>query len=188
MSLSKQELRKNAKSIISQIPEIVFQEKCEKVSRNILSLIKKSPSLKIIGGFAPIQREVKWYLALQGFENRLAFPGIVENSPTNEMCFYKSTLEELEETREFGVTIKTPGKNKLKVIPDLLLIPGLAFTRTGNRLGRGKGFYDRYLVQFRGVKVGVCIEEQILPEIVTERHDASMNMLVTDREIIEINK
>lgn len=196
MSLNKLDLRKNVKAVLSQIPEKVFQEKSELISRNIFSLLSGSSSLKkitihplkVIGGFAPIQREARWYLVLQGFEDRLAFPGIDKDSSTKEMRFYMSRLEELEETREFGVTIRTPGKSKKVVTPDLILIPGLGFTRTGHRLGRGKGFYDKYLAQFKGIKVGVCIEEQVLPSIMTEGHDASMDIVVTDKEIIEVNR
>src|SRR5579862_7608849 len=57
---------------------------------------------------------------------------------------------------------------------DLLLIPGIAFTPRGARLGRGGGFYDRLLALLHGqreLKIGVCFEDQIVPEIPTESHD-----------------
>jgi 5-formyltetrahydrofolate cyclo-ligase len=63
---------------------------------------------------------------------------------------------------------------------DLIVIPGLAFTPEGNRLGRGAGFYDRFLSTIPGdtVKIGVCFEFQLLPEIPVEYHDVKVDALV----------
>lgn len=63
---------------------------------------------------------------------------------------------------------------------DLLLIPGVAFSRTGARCGRGKGYYDRYLAQseFRGVKIGICYAHQLIAELPTEPHDVRMDGVI----------
>jgi len=65
---------------------------------------------------------------------------------------------------------------------DLMLVPGLAFTRDGHRLGRGRGFYDRLLAHpaLRAVKLGVCFDAQILEELPTEPHDASVDRVVSE--------
>ena len=65
---------------------------------------------------------------------------------------------------------------------DLALIPGLAFDRNGNRLGRGKGFYDRLMGtgEFRALKIGIVTERFLLPEIPTESHDIGMDLVVTE--------
>lgn len=62
---------------------------------------------------------------------------------------------------------------------DLMIIPAVAFDRRGNRLGRGKGFYDRLLASTRATKVGVGYEFQLMDEIPAEPHDVRMNMVVT---------
>lgn len=62
---------------------------------------------------------------------------------------------------------------------DLLLVPGVAFDLCGRRLGRGKGFYDRLLVQVTGSKCGVAYDFQIVPEVPAEPHDMRVNCLVT---------
>lgn len=69
---------------------------------------------------------------------------------------------------------------------DLLLIPGLAFTRAGERLGRGGGFYDRFLarVQPRAVPVGICFAAQIVPAMPVEIHDRQVNLVITEAEVI----
>lgn len=70
---------------------------------------------------------------------------------------------------------------------DLIVVPGLAFDRRGYRVGRGKGFYDRFLAQqdFQGLRCALCFHEQLLTEdIPAEPHDIPMNLVITDREVI----
>jgi 5-formyltetrahydrofolate cyclo-ligase len=65
---------------------------------------------------------------------------------------------------------------------DLVVVPGLGFTATGHRIGRGMGFYDRFLAQpeFLGVSCGLGFEEQIIEELPVLDHDVPLGMLVTD--------
>ncbi len=62
---------------------------------------------------------------------------------------------------------------------DLLVVPGVAFTREGARLGRGKGFYDRYLSQpaLHACCVGVCFAHQLVADLPVEPHDRSMEVV-----------
>ena len=76
--------------------------------------------------------------------------------------------------------IKEPiGKafNNLKTI-DLAIIPGVAFDREGNRLGRGKGYYDRLLPQIDAYKIGICFPFQLIDYIPTEPFDVRMNQII----------
>ncbi|MCM8524988.1 MAG: 5-formyltetrahydrofolate cyclo-ligase [Lentisphaeraceae bacterium] len=70
---------------------------------------------------------------------------------------------------------------------ELWFIPGMAFTRSGDRLGRGAGFYDRLLEGETGIKTGICTSDRILENIPGEVHDIKMNFVLTDKEIIKIN-
>lgn len=62
---------------------------------------------------------------------------------------------------------------------DLLVVPGVAFTPDGARLGRGKGYYDRYLSQpaLRACCVGVCFTHQLVADLPVEPHDRSMDVV-----------
>lgn len=62
---------------------------------------------------------------------------------------------------------------------DLMIIPAVAFDRRGNRLGRGKGFYDRLLSTTKATKVGVGYEFQLMDELPSESHDVPMDMVIT---------
>ena len=69
---------------------------------------------------------------------------------------------------------------------DLILVPGLAFTRDGHRLGRGGGFYDRFLAQLpeRTVKLGVCFDLQMVEALPAEAHDRRVDAVVTESGLI----
>ena len=64
---------------------------------------------------------------------------------------------------------------------DVMILPGVAFTRKGARLGRGKGFYDKYLTRngFRAYTIGACFPCQIVEDIPTEQHDKIVDKVVT---------
>ena len=64
---------------------------------------------------------------------------------------------------------------------DVMIVPGVAFTRQGARLGRGKGFYDKYLSHnsFRAYTIGVCYPCQVVENLPTEPHDKQLDLIVT---------
>lgn len=68
---------------------------------------------------------------------------------------------------------------------DLIIVPGLGFSRTGHRIGRGMGFYDRFLSQsgFIGLSCGLAFQEQVVDDLPILDHDVPLGMLVSDREI-----
>lgn len=68
---------------------------------------------------------------------------------------------------------------------DLVMVPGLGFDEYGNRLGRGRGFYDRFLAhpEFAGVSCGMAFEAQMTPSVPTGPLDRHVKMLVTDEKV-----
>ena len=79
-------------------------------------------------------------------------------------------------------TLRAESQLELPFIPDLVLVPGLAFSRAGHRLGRGGGFYDRLLSgRAKGsYKLGICFASQLLASIPTEAHDAVLDAVISD--------
>lgn len=64
---------------------------------------------------------------------------------------------------------------------EMIVVPGVAFDQEGNRMGRGRGFYDRLLKSTpQAVKVGVAYDFQILDHIPTEPHDVKMDQIITE--------
>jgi 5-formyltetrahydrofolate cyclo-ligase len=88
-------------------------------------------------------------------------------------------------TGAFG--IREPASHCQKIdlsTVDLALVPGVGFDLNGNRLGRGKGFYDRLLADLGGIKCGVALDEQITEILPTEGHDVQMDLVLTGTRIV----
>lgn len=66
---------------------------------------------------------------------------------------------------------------------DLIIVPGVAFDRQHNRLGRGKGFYDRLLSTLDAPKIGICYDFQLKDLIPVEPFDRKMDLIVTEKNI-----
>ncbi|MFA5423254.1 MAG: 5-formyltetrahydrofolate cyclo-ligase [Phycisphaerae bacterium] len=72
---------------------------------------------------------------------------------------------------------------------DLVITPGLGFDHSGNRLGRGGSYYDRFFTsnKLNAVKCGLAFAEQVVDEITTNETDVPLDMLVTDETVIYFN-
>lgn len=71
---------------------------------------------------------------------------------------------------------------------ELVVVPAVAYDRKGMRLGRGKGFYDRFLEKTKATKIGVGYEFQLLDELPSEPHDIPMDMVITQYTTIIVKK
>jgi 5-formyltetrahydrofolate cyclo-ligase len=67
-------------------------------------------------------------------------------------------------------------------------VPAVAFDKDGNRLGRGKGFYDRLLNHTKAVKIGVAYDFQLVDEIPVEPHDIPVDRVITPMAEIIISE
>lgn len=92
-------------------------------------------------------------------------------------------LHELHTVRVGEKNIREPTSGEVVPIGeiDLLLVPGVAFDRSGHRLGRGGGFYDRILADpaLRAMRCGVAFECQMVERVPTEQHDQLVQVIVT---------
>jgi 5-formyltetrahydrofolate cyclo-ligase len=92
-------------------------------------------------------------------------------------------------TGKFGV--REPASNCAEIALnqfDLILVPGMAFDLSGNRLGRGRGFYDRLLENASGIKCGVGYDFQLLEKIPAELHDAKVDFILTPTRCVRRKK
>lgn len=105
---------------------------------------------------------------------------VVPRVEGNEMQFYEFAPATLC-TGAFGIC--EPGPGAVRCRPDeidLILVPGVAFTANGLRMGRGRGYYDKYLSQtgIKAAKVGVCYAHQLVDNLPVEPHDVAMDCVV----------
>ncbi|MEM2935073.1 MAG: 5-formyltetrahydrofolate cyclo-ligase [Candidatus Thermoplasmatota archaeon] len=70
---------------------------------------------------------------------------------------------------------------------DLIIVPGIAFDENGNRIGYGKGYFDRLLKKFFSKKIALAFDFQVLESIPNHTYDVKMDMIITEKRIIKCN-
>ena len=89
------------------------------------------------------------------------------------------------EVDEHGVRSPRDSRPVLVRTIDLVVVPGVAFDAQGNRLGRGGGFYDRFLKRLSptATTVGLAFDQQIIDDVPVDDRDIRVDMVVTDRRL-----
>ena len=76
--------------------------------------------------------------------------------------------------------IRQPAKSAAEIVPDLVFVPLIGFTASGDRLGQGGGHYDRWLAAHPGrIAVGLAWDVQLVESLPVEPHDAPLDAVVT---------
>ncbi|HWE02711.1 MAG TPA: 5-formyltetrahydrofolate cyclo-ligase [Tepidisphaeraceae bacterium] len=88
-------------------------------------------------------------------------------------------------TSEHHIREPIAGKPIPTNLIDMVIVPGVGFSKNGYRIGRGMGFYDRFLAlpDFSGVSCGLAFAEQVIDDVPVLDHDMPLSMLSTDRGI-----
>ncbi len=158
----------------------------------IFQLIKKNFGKKkiIIGCYYPSNYEVDILefvkLAVQK-KFKISLPVIKSAS---SMDFKKWVLAEPLYINKFGIL--EPSSSKKKLVPDFIMVPLVAFDKKLNRIGYGKGYYDRSLRQIRKLKkktifLGIAYSFQQYKNIPINKHDFKLDYIFTERGIISSN-
>ena len=163
VKLDKNELRKKYKQIRDNIKN--RNELSKQITDKIL-LSKEYISAKTICIYVSFGSELDTSEIIKNALKNGKIVGVPIIDETN-MNFYKiNSIEEIKNENKFG--IREPNKNKENIISpkriDLIIIPGICFDLENNRVGFGKGYYDKYLAneELTAVKIGICFKEQIL--------------------------
>ncbi len=134
-------------------------------------------SARCVATYMPLADEVD----SRRFADRLAehCRVVIPRVEGDGMDFYDYVPERLS-SGAFG--IDEPAGEKAARVEDIdvMIVPARAFTPEGDRLGRGKGYYDRYLSRkgFRAVCIGVCFAEQMVKNIPCDAHDRRVDMVI----------
>ncbi len=143
--------------------------------------------LAIVAGYIPLRGEVDVLPFLRGLADKghvLAMPVVVDrNSP---LIFRQWQPGDALEDGPFQT--RQPLANAALLDPSMFLVPLLGFDRRGNRLGFGGGFYDRTLRAAKAkraiIAMGMAYRAQEVPHIPVEPHDARLDFIVTETEVI----
>ena len=156
-----------------------------KFSFSKISKIIKKNNLKVIGGYYPVNFEINILNFLRELElkgNQICLPVTKKN---NEMDYYLWSYQGLLKLNKFG--IPEPEKSK-KVIPDIILVPVVAFDKKLFRIGYGGGYFDRYIGKNLNkkniLKVGVGYSFQKIDKIPTNKFDKKLDIIITEKYIL----
>lgn len=104
------------------------------------------------------------------------------NKQTKEMIFYK--FNSINELVDGYYGIKTPKEIKENIVEkeniDLILVPGVCFDKENFRIGFGKGYFDRYLKDFKGYTISLCFKEQIIQKVPRNKFDLKVKLVITN--------
>ena len=172
-------VRSEAKQVLSGLLPEDRTQRSHDLETNLLnfltSLDTPANPLTVVGLFLPYRTEPRWELARWAqFPWRLSYPAQKEDDPG-----YRFPKDQLPASGPYLVCEGEVAR------PDILIVPGLAFSNEGWRLGRGKGWYDRFL-EFQRPRlgcVGVCFTEQVRGGWEPGTHDRKMDVIVTERRV-----
>jgi len=172
----KQELRKRILTLRSQLRKKEQEELSKKVCANILKKCNFN-DVRSVGFYQPVQGEVDLSSLFFNSAYKSIFPKHIDGryhmvEASNEKDFVYGAYNILEPKRNDPIDSKTI---------DLWFIPGVAFTRHGDRIGFGKGIYDRLLEFNNAHKVGICYSFQLLEDPLTMAPwDIRMDSVITE--------
>lgn len=107
----------------------------------------------------------------------VAIPALVDDPNDFSMRFLEWRAQDQLVPHRFGIPVPAIER---PVIPDALVVPLVGFDEHCNRIGRGAGFYDRWLSDHDATKVGAAFEVQRLGQVPTEDHDVGLDAVVTE--------
>ena len=187
--MEKRELRTFAKQQLAHLSTDEVAERSEKIVERILNsgFFQDASSIALYFSF---QNEVQTY--------NLAAKALALNKKVYAPCFdslneekeHLCALENINElTKNYcGILVPPHQKqqDKFNTVTsiDLFIIPGLLFDLRGARLGRGKGYFDRILKDFKGIKIALAYEIQIFENIPLEEWDQKIDYLCTENRLI----
>jgi len=132
---------------------------------------------KIVGAYFALGSEVTTELIIKHAKilgKKIALPRVEEDKITfYELPSTKSLIE-----GRFGIMEPPPCEKMRKI--DLLIVPGIAFDKKGNRLGYGKGFYDRLLSGKRTFSIGLAYSFQLLENLPHEKYDKRLDAIASE--------
>ena len=160
----------------------------ENVAEESAALCKKLEAMAVykdarhVAIYIPIQNEVSLLPLLDSPESEEKDFYVPVQVSGNDYEFRRLERPlEIEGSDEFGVPkVSARAVGDTKTLIDLYLVPGLAFDRSGNRIGFGAGVYDRLLEGTSGNKVGISYPWQLVSDVVPNAHDIPMSLLICE--------
>jgi 5-formyltetrahydrofolate cyclo-ligase len=146
----------------------------------------------------PVERARRSRVIAERVIGALSSPTANDGRPVRRIMVFEAMAGEPDlsvlvgwaDGRGIEVFVPAVDGDDLRVMPhdadprvlDAVIVPGLAFTREGHRLGQGGGHFDRFLPRLSAgcLRIGVAFDEQLVDALPLESHDVTLDMVVTD--------
>jgi len=169
--------------------ERLIHNPCLKLARDkaIIARIKKLReyrTAKVIAFYMPVHGEISLLPLFPGNRTKKIFL-LPKISGPHTLKFYPLKNLNLLKLGKFKIPeppAETLPFDRKKI--DIFLVPGLAFDAGGNRLGYGRGYYDYFLKDTPGLKIGIAYDFQLVENIPAGKTDVPMDMIITEKKTI----
>ncbi len=189
VKLNKQSVRKQILSKRSNLPPEFILENSKKIMENVINLniYQKSTNIML---YIATQDEVQTQEIIKSAQKdkkRIFIPLIIRR---DNILLPSLVTDFKKELVQGNLGIYQPRKEFYRIYPpsvlDLIIIPGVAFTIQGHRLGRGGGYYDRFLSQLgkKTPTIALSFEMQILDKIPFDVQDMPVDYIITEKRVI----
>lgn len=176
--MKKAEIRKIVLAQRTQLTEKEFRERSQRVIETLAPFLTPG---KTIASFKAIPHRNE--ISLDSLEGNFAFPRVISAAEGSmEMAFSKTFANSA-----WGITEPVGGAVVKPTDFDIVLIPLLAFDKNGHRVGYGKGFYDRYLVNCRPdcLKIGISLFDPVDLIAEVESHDIPLDIAICPAKLYD---
>lgn len=171
--MNKQILRNKYKEIRKTIKD---KEKQDKIIFNKVINLEEYKKSNLILTYVSLKDEVDTIKLIE-YSLKIYKNVAVPKCEGDEIVFYYiNSLEDLEE-RSFGILESRTNERVNNFNNSICIVPGIAFDKQNNRIGYGRGFYDRFLENYNGLKVGLTYKECICDEIDADENDIKMDII-----------
>ncbi len=179
---SKSALRRHFLELLSKQGSKEREEKSRKVATQVFAL-PAFKTAKTVLFYASLPGEVETFAMMQEamqLHKNVALP-VIARDQRKLIPILTDSLKDLN-TGPYGISAPQPDPAKLMDVNnlDMVIVPGLAFDKANNRLGRGAGYYDRFLCELPATttKVGIAFDFQLVDCLPVEEHDVPLNCTI----------
>jgi 5-formyltetrahydrofolate cyclo-ligase len=174
--------KENERLLYKKIRSTINHE-LDNIITNTLLNTKEYREAKLILIYYPLPEEINTLPIIEhafSSNKNVALPKCINNT----IKFYY--IESIKQVSKGLFNVMEPVSSNL--VTDfknsICIVPGLAFDIRFNRLGYGKGYYDRFLKDYTGINIGLCYNQLLVSKLVTYSHDIPVDMIITENKKI----
>ena len=179
MIKAKKDIRKETKAVVLSLTAEQKNSESQALCERLQALVTEHKP-QVVALFSPLPDEIDVSPLAGRLACRVVMPRVGDGADGEPDMEFFDYAPQAMASGAYGIVEPQSGEPCRAEDIDLMIVPGVAFASDGRRLGRGKGYYDRYLSQggFRAYCVGVCYACQLREDIPAEMHDKKVEKVI----------